>query len=51
MLFNPKPPTIIEFEKTKTKDLSSETVSISVQANDREECRSLFNHVIKELKL
>ena len=51
MLFNPKPPTIIEFEKTTTKNLSSETISISIQDDNNDKCRSLFNHVIKELKL
>lgn len=51
MIFNQKPPTIIEFEKTTTKDLSSESISISIQDNDNDKCRSLFNHVIKELKL
>jgi hypothetical protein len=47
MMFETKPPTIIEFEKTKTKDLTSEAVQISIQGADPDKCCSLFDHVLK----
>lgn len=50
-MFETKPPTIIEFEKTKTKDLTSEVVQISIQSANPDECRAIFDHVRKELKL
>ena len=50
-MFETKPPTIIEFEKTKTKDLTSEVVQISIQSADPDKCRSLFDHVIKGLEM
>ena len=44
-MFN-KNPYVIDFEKSTQKDMTIETISISVQARDEKECLRMLDHVI-----
>lgn len=39
---------VIEFDKTAVKDLTSEEIHISVQANDEKSCFRLFERVLEK---
>jgi hypothetical protein len=39
---------VIEFDKTSLKDLSSEEIHISVQANDEKSCFRLFERALEK---
>ena len=41
-----KNPYVIDFEKTTQKDMTVDTISISVQANSEKECLRMLDHTL-----